>query len=135
LVMVRKNGISFEIAAANQESANFLFDAEYMSREQLHSIVFGSSVEMHAAIDTLDNLETKVLSGFSSSVLYVWAAVLPSRIADEDLGDFLEKIRRMQQRGDPRWLIYLQTFSAMFWTGVNAVGYFLKEIGKKKSSG
>ena len=66
-------------------------------------------------------------------VLEVWAAVLPARIAKEDLGDYVENIHHGTQRGEPGWLIYVRCGAAIFWTGLNALSYALKAIGRQKS--
>ena len=55
--------------------------------------------------------------------------LLPLRIANEDLGDHLEKIQRMYMQGRPAWM-HVQIRMAMFWTGVSAVGYYRKNISK-----
>jgi hypothetical protein len=65
--------------------------------------------------------------------LDAWGAVLPIRIANEDLADFMEAIAERIARGQV-CQVYLHTASAMFWTGVNAVGHFLRNvIGLKKA--
>jgi hypothetical protein len=66
-------------------------------------------------------------------VLDAWAAFLPPRISTEVLGDYLEDTRRRAADGQ-RLMIYVRALSALFWTAVNAVGYFLKEIGKRKAA-
>lgn len=65
-------------------------------------------------------------------VLDLWAAVLPARIVNEDLGDYLEDIVRRRAAGQ-RWCVYLRVASAIFWTGLNAIGYAMKAVGKKSA--
>jgi hypothetical protein len=67
------------------------------------------------------------------NTLDIWGALLPTRIFNEELGDFIEDINRRAMEGQ-RCGVYLRMIAAMFWTGVNAVGYFLKEIGKRKAA-
>ena len=68
-----------------------------------------------------------------ASVLDGWAIVLPARIVTEELGDYLEDINRRALEGQ-RFRLCLRMVAAMFWTSVNAVGYYLKEVGKTKSA-
>jgi hypothetical protein len=68
------------------------------------------------------------------TVLDCWAALLPSRVLNEELGDYLEDIARRTTDGQGRFRIGLRVVSAMFWTGLNAVGYALKLLGKHKSA-
>lgn len=67
----------------------------------------------------------------TTKALDLWAAFLPIRISNEVLGDYLEDINR-RAACRQHWALYLRALSAMFWTGVNAVGYFLKEVGSRK---
>jgi hypothetical protein len=66
------------------------------------------------------------------SLLDCWSALLPTRIAQEDLGDFIEVIMRRIDAGQ-RWRVYLNVASAIFWTGLNAIGYAMKAVGKKSA--
>ena len=72
-------------------------------------------------------------SRHAARVLDGWSIVLPSRIVKEELGDYLEDINRRAAAGQ-RFPVYLRLFAAMFWTGVNAVGYLLKQIGSRKTA-
>ena len=55
----------------------------------------------------------------------LWSAVLPARVSDEDLGNYFEDIDARAKRGE-RWGLALRVLSAIFWTGLAAVGYALK---------
>jgi hypothetical protein len=66
------------------------------------------------------------------AVLDVWAAFLPSRVATEDLGDYLEDINNRLAKGQ-RKLVYVRVAAAIFWTGINAVGYAMKAVGRKSA--
>lgn len=65
-------------------------------------------------------------------ILDTWGALLPARIANEDLGDFIEDIERRTKAGQ-RFTVWLRVAAAMFWTGVNALGYFYEKVGTKKA--
>lgn len=66
-----------------------------------------------------------------TSVLSFWAALLPARIANEDLGDYFEDIARRSEAGQ-RSLVWVRVMAAMFWTAVNAAGYLLKRVGRRR---
>lgn len=69
----------------------------------------------------------------SFAVLDAWSVVLPMRVVNEDLGDYLEDISsRAAQR--QRVLVWLRVVTAIVWTGVNAVGYALKQLGRTKAT-
>jgi hypothetical protein len=62
-----------------------------------------------------------------ASALDVWGGLLPIRIANEDLGEFLEDINRRIDEGQ-RVMPYVRTASALFWTAVNSIGYLRKNL-------
>jgi hypothetical protein len=66
-------------------------------------------------------------------LLDYWAALLPARIANEDLGDYLEDITNRAAAGQT-WAVYLRIFAAVFWTGVNATGYALKRLRQRRTA-
>jgi hypothetical protein len=51
----------------------------------------------------------------------------------EDLGDYVEDINRRAAEGQ-RWQIYIRTLAAMFWTGVNALGYLFRNLRMKSGA-
>lgn len=65
-------------------------------------------------------------------LLDVWALFLPARVVKEDLSDYLEDIRRRASQGQVLSL-YTRFLAAVFWTGVNAIGYFLEKVGKRRA--
>jgi hypothetical protein len=67
-------------------------------------------------------------------IMTLWSAILPARINREELGDYMEEIVSLIAAGESRWIIYLRVATAIFWTGLNAVSYFLKQIRKKSST-
>jgi hypothetical protein len=58
-----------------------------------------------------------------------WAALLPQRVVNEDLGDYIEDINRRAAEGQ-RWLIWVRVVVAILTTAVNSVGYVRKALGK-----
>lgn len=69
----------------------------------------------------------------AADILDVWAIVLPPRILNEDYGDFLEDISRRASEGQIVGT-YLRTGLAIFWTGINAIGHFLKTLRRTKQA-
>src|SRR5262249_36278716 len=68
----------------------------------------------------------------AEGVLDGWGAILPSRIVNEDLGGFVEDVRRRAVNGQG-CLVWLRVVAAIFWTGVNTFGYLIKTLGKKQA--
>jgi hypothetical protein len=56
--------------------------------------------------------------------LIAWSGVLPTRILNEDFGDYIEQVRVAQAEGRfvQLWRI---TCGAMFWTAINALTYIV----------
>jgi len=48
------------------------------------------------------------------------------------VGDYLEDIHRRCAAGQ-RWRVYLRVVAAIFWTGLNAVGYAMKLVGRRRA--
>jgi hypothetical protein len=72
------------------------------------------------------------VAGSANRILDTWAALLPARIASEDLGDYVENIQARASKGQ-RFRVYLRVVAAIFWTGINAIGYARKVLGKSKA--
>jgi hypothetical protein len=66
------------------------------------------------------------------AALTVWSAILPGRIVNEEFGDYMEDIHCRIAKGQ-RWCVYLRVCAAIFWTGLNAIGYAMKAVGKKSA--
>jgi hypothetical protein len=67
-------------------------------------------------------------------ILNAWGAILPIRLATEDLGDYREDIENRANRGE-RWLLLLRVLTAILWTGINTVGFISKNLlGKATQS-
>jgi hypothetical protein len=71
--------------------------------------------------------------GHVRSVLDAWAVVLPQRIVDEDLGDYIEDINRRIQSGQ-RFLAWIRVIAAVAYTGVNTAGHVLQTLGKRTAA-
>jgi hypothetical protein len=75
---------------------------------------------------------SRALVRYHATVLDLWAVLLPARIVNEDLGDYLEDIHRRIAAGQ-RWCVYLRIVAAIFWTGLNAIGYAMKLVGRRRA--
>ena len=65
----------------------------------------------------------------AAAILDAWGEILPARITDEDLGDFVEDVRRRAQRGQ-RVRVWVRVGTAIIWSGVNAVAYVVASLRK-----
>ncbi len=73
-----------------------------------------------------------------SRVLNLVGRLVPSRIADEELGDAEEHILRMVERGKPPRLVYLKVMTTILWMLLNALRAsarraMMKKVVKRKS--
>ena len=57
-------------------------------------------------------------------------ALVPRRIADEEIGDALERIEKFRREGRPRWCITLVVASTVFWVVVHAI----RDVGARMRS-
>jgi len=64
-------------------------------------------------------------------LLNAWGALLPIRIAKEDLGDYIEDIHRRAENGE--WiLLWLRVLTALIWTSINVLGFVKRnQLGKE----
>jgi hypothetical protein len=69
----------------------------------------------------------------SMKILDAWSAVLPARVNNEELGDYIEDINRRAAEGQ-RHLVYVRLATAIFWTGVHALSDLLQSLSKRKAS-
>ncbi len=60
-----------------------------------------------------------------------WSVLLPERIANEEVGAGLEDINRRIDAGG-RWRLRL--VQVVFWTGLRALGYAMKMLGRRKTT-
>jgi hypothetical protein len=74
----------------------------------------------------------KSRTSMKTPLLDTWALLLPFRVANEDLGDYIEVLHHLKAQNAPAWKVYLRTFTAIFWTGINAIGYLLKTLSRLK---
>ena len=63
-----------------------------------------------------------------------WGAILPPRIVNEELGDYIEDINRRASEGQSAIWLWLRAGAAVFWTLINAVGYWKTQLGRKRTS-
>lgn len=69
-----------------------------------------------------------------ANILDGWATILPKRVVNEELGDYLEDISKRIAAGQT-WKPRLRLLSAIFWTGINAIGYTVKDLlGRRQAS-
>jgi hypothetical protein len=61
----------------------------------------------------------------TTGLLDTWCKWLPSRIANEEVGDYHERIKLLC-RENRRWSVYRCFLSAVFWSGLNGLGYALR---------
>jgi hypothetical protein len=57
----------------------------------------------------------------AAKVFDVVSAVVPERIANEELGDALEEMQRRMSCGGATWWVYVKLASTLFWISMNAV--------------
>jgi hypothetical protein len=70
----------------------------------------------------------------SIRVLDTWAAFLPIDIANEQIGDCIEDIRRRQCENGSRLGMCVSMISTIVWTRISSYGYFIETIGRRKSA-
>jgi hypothetical protein len=70
----------------------------------------------------------------ASAVLDFCSLLLPSRVADEQLGDLLETVHEMVADGQASWRIYLRTASGIAWTFYNAARGFAQPARGKEGN-
>jgi hypothetical protein len=68
------------------------------------------------------------------NILDTLVLVLPERIVNEVLGDFVEDINRRAKQGQSNSKIYVRAAAAAFWVLTNTVGYLLKSLGVRKGA-
>src|SRR5689334_17798037 len=61
-------------------------------------------------------------------IFAVVGALLPPRIANEELGDAMEQIHRMYTLGCPRWQLTLRMWTAIFWAAFHTVTDTLSRV-------
>jgi len=83
-------------------------------------------------VDPKVDLSVDVVRRCAGRILDTWSLFLPVRLVNEEIGDYLEDINRRLVHGKT-WCIYLRVASAIFWTGLNAIGYARTVLGKKRA--
>jgi hypothetical protein len=103
------------------------------NQESSKSVIRADGSEFNAEHHYEEELRRAVCARRAATFLDGWAVIMPQRIVNEELGDYIEDINRRAGEGQ-RWRVAVRVLAAMFWTGVNAIGYFLKQIGKQKAA-
>ncbi len=61
----------------------------------------------------------------ATTIVNGWARLLPDRIAEEDIGDYLEDVQRCADAGQ-RIRVWLRAALAIVWTGVNTIEFLVR---------
>jgi hypothetical protein len=69
---------------------------------------------------------------FAKTVLDGWACILPARIRNEDLGDYIEDINRRIADGQG-WRAYIRVVIAILDTGMNTYAYVVSLLKGRRS--
>lgn len=56
------------------------------------------------------------------------SAMVPARIANEEIGDALEIIHRMAAAKCPKWRIYLRVATTFFWVSVHTLSHSAERV-------
>ncbi len=69
----------------------------------------------------------------------VFSLILPTRLANEEIGDAMEDIERRIARGCPAWHVWVKIISTMFWALAHAAGSIVRPggeaTGERKGAG
>lgn len=111
---------------------NFVDDALSVVLEHRVELTRKTIEEAASIIDRA--WKRKRLEQRALGALDLWAALLPTRVVNEEIGDCIEDINRRVSAGQGRIRVGLRVCAAIFWTGVNAIGYLRKQIGTKRGA-
>ena len=67
----------------------------------------------------------------ATRLLDAWSALLPQRIVNEEVGDYVEDVRRRSAEGQ-KLLVWLRCAMCIFWTGFNTLGYLVRGVKRVK---
>ena len=56
------------------------------------------------------------------------SAIVPKRIANEEIGDALEQIHAMATARRPRWFIYVKVATTFFWVAVHTGLHYAERV-------
>ena len=59
--------------------------------------------------------------GQATYFLDLLSALVPQRIAHEEIGDAIEVINKMITAGRPKWFVYLKVGTTFFWVGIHTL--------------
>lgn len=90
------------------------------------------SAQISAAAGTKQPRAPEVPSALrrANRVFEILELVVPARIAKEEIGDAMEVIAMLTQRGRPAWHIYVKLFATIFWVFVHAAHEVIKGPAK-----
>lgn len=57
----------------------------------------------------------------SINVLDSLSLLVPRRLAEEEIGDALERVRNLVRLGRPRWHVWLKVATTVFWVCLNSL--------------
>jgi hypothetical protein len=75
------------------------------------------------------------LSTPDSAILGVFSPLLPTRLANEEIGDALEDIERRIARDCPSWHVWAKVVSTIIWASLHAIATVWSPGGEKKGAG
>lgn len=61
-------------------------------------------------------------------LLDIASALVPKRISNEEIGDALETIDRMQKAGRPKWLVYLKVVTTFWWVFLHTLLHYAERL-------
>jgi hypothetical protein len=79
------------------------------------------------------NIEGRIIT--FSGWLDTFALFLPTRVANEEIGDALEDIKRRVVRGCPPWHVWAKVVSTIIWASLHAIATVWSPGGGKKGAG
>jgi hypothetical protein len=113
-----------------RREARLALGEEFTRRLERELVINGQFRDARSA---LDELIRATRSRRAASFLDTWGIILPARVFNEELGDYIEDISRRAARGQ-RVKVYLRVAAAIFWTALNSIGYAMKQLGKKQGT-
>lgn len=84
------------------------------------------------AVRLLHRLLRHLAAVSPNSVLELWATLLPMRVVNEELGDYIDEVNRLRGNGR-RAFAWIRTITAVLWTATNTAGYLLRQLGRVRA--
>ncbi|WP_434390607.1 hypothetical protein [Melittangium boletus] len=93
------------------------------------SILYAQFPEIHAFTATLVlPLGRAASSRHAEIALDLLSALVPKRIATEEVGDALEYINKMRAMKKPSWLVFLKVVSTFWWVIIHTLLHYTERI-------